>query len=358
MTHDHKPAFSSGFGLLWRRQGVLWWIFVVNLICGALGTLPVLLSLHDTIGHSLIGKPLTDRFDIGMFDELMRVPNVGIMRFTTASYLFAFVFFVFMLFVTGGVLETYRMDQRLTTGEFFAASGGFFWRMVRLLLLSTVPFVIVGMIDHGLDKLARYVGDRAIADQVGIFMGWGGIVIFLMIALAVRLWFDIAQVRAVAQNERRMWRNTWRAWSITWHHFGGLYWMYFRIALLAWITLGLGLLIWTKLPAPATGAVFLIFQLIMFAQIATRLWQLAGAMAWYQQHPDLVPVEIVPVEALPVQEIAMIEPGAVAALPQEPVPASEAAPELPSPSAEPRFEAQAPDEPDAEPPRTERKESD
>jgi len=335
MTQTDKSAFSSGFGLLWRRQGVLWWIFVVNLLCGALGTLPALLALHESIGHSLIGKPLTNRFDIGMFVELIRLPTVGLMRFTTASYLFAFVFFVFMLFVTGGVLETYRTDRRLTTGEFFSASGAFFWRMVRLLLLSIIPFIVVGAIYQGLDKLADYVGDRAIADQVGIFMGWGATLIFLLLALAVRLWFDMAQVRAVAQNERRMWRNTWRGWSITWHHFGGLYWMYFRIALLAWITLGVGLLIWTKLPATATGGVLIILELIMFAQIAARLWQLASAMTWYQQHPELVPVEIVAVPP-PVQEIAMAD--AALAAPQEQPPIIEAAPEPPSPPAEPSSE--------------------
>jgi hypothetical protein len=37
-----------------------------------------------------------------------------------------------MILVTGGILETYRQDRRLNTGDFFAASGAFFWRFVRL----------------------------------------------------------------------------------------------------------------------------------------------------------------------------------------------------------------------------------
>src|SRR5579871_1076895 len=218
--HDQRSPFAGGFALLWRRQGVLWWIFVVNLICAALGTLPGFLRLHNTLAHSLAAQPLTDRFDLGMFVELIRLPNVELMRFTTTSYVFAFLFFVFLLFVTGGVLETYRDGRRLTTGEFFAASGAYFWRFVRLMLLSIVPFVIVSMIHQGLHKFADSAGDRATADQVGIFLGLAAFIIFLLLALFVRLWFDVAQVRAVGLNERGMWRNTWRAWRITWHGFG------------------------------------------------------------------------------------------------------------------------------------------
>ena len=72
-----------------------------------------------------------------------RLPDVNLNALRRAVYMFAFVFFVFMLFVTGGILESYRQDRRLTTGEFFAASGAFFWRFVRLALLSIIPFVIV-----------------------------------------------------------------------------------------------------------------------------------------------------------------------------------------------------------------------
>jgi hypothetical protein len=325
MTHDQKNACSSGFSLLWRRQGVLWWIFVVNLLCGALGTVPATIALHRALGQSLAGQPLTNRFDLGMLVELFRLPDVSLWRFSTNSYLFAFVFMVFMLFVTGGVLETYRADRRLTPGEFFSASGAFFWPFVRLLLISIIPFISVSVIYQVLSKIADRVGDRAIADQVGIFMSLGALVVFLLLALWVRLWFDMAQVRSVAQSDRRMLRNTWRAWAITWQDLGGLYWMYFRIALVAWITLGVGLVIWAELPATATGGVFIVLELIMFAQVATRLWQLSSAMTWYKGHAEMAPAPVMEYAAPLPQETAS------AAAASEPAPAapSDPSPELP-----------------------------
>jgi len=323
MTHDRQSALSAGFRLLWRRQKLLWWVYVVNLLCGALGTVPAWLRLRAVLAHSLAGERLTNRFDLGMWFELTRLPEVSIMRYSTASLLLALVFLVFMLFVTGGVLETYREDRRLTTSEFFAASGAFFWPFVRLLLLSIIPFVIVGLTYHALIGFADSVGDRAAADQVGIFLRWGAMLVLLLLALALRLWLDIAQVRAVAQKERRMWRNLWQAWRMTWHEVGRLYGMYFLIALVAWITLAVGVAICAKLPPTATPAVLLVLELIMFAQVATRLWQLAGAMAWYQRHVEMVPADAVEFTTPHPQEI-----GEASSM-NEPPPPSDPGPELP-----------------------------
>jgi hypothetical protein len=291
MADEQKGPVAAGFGLLWRRQGILWWVFVMNFICGALGTIPGALLLNRTLHHTLAGEKLSKSFDVGMFFELIRLPNVNMLRWTTTSYLFAFMFLVFMLFVTGGILETYRQDRRLTTGDFFAASGEYFWRFVRLLLLSIIPFVVACMIYQGVDKASDYFGDKAVADQVGAYISIAGFMLFLLLALCVRLWFDIAQVRAVAQNERRMWRNLWRSWRITAHDFGQLFRMYFCISVVAWVALAVGLFVWAKLPPTATPVTFVLLQLIVFTHLATRLWQLSSATIWYQRHAEMVPAD-------------------------------------------------------------------
>jgi hypothetical protein len=328
MADKENGVVTAGFSLLLRRQGILWWVFAVNFICAALGIIPAVMTLNRALHHNLAGQPMTNGFDLGMYIELLRLPNVRLMNSATGSYLFGFIFFVFMLFVSGGILQTYHQDRKLTAGDFFAASGAFFWRFVRLVLLSLIPFIVVGMIYQGLDKLSDYVGDRAIADQVGIYLSWFAIAVFLLLALVVRLWFDIAQVRAVAQDERGMWRNTWKAFRITFRKLPSLFWIYFRISLFAWITLFVGILIWTKLPPTATPLTFLLLELVLLAQLATRFWQLASAMTWYQRHAETVPADSVDYTTPQPQEI--IEASATAEVPPsiEP-PQREVGPELP-----------------------------
>ncbi len=286
MADNGKGSCTAGFSLLWRRQEVLWWVFAVNFICGALGTAPAALTLNRALHHSLAGEPLSKGFDLGMFFELLRLPNVGLIRSTTSSYIFAFLFFLFHA-------VRQRRDSRDLSSRPQAYDRRFLCRLRRVFLAiraadAAVPCpVFRGEHDlPGSDKLSDYVGDKAIADQVGIFLGWAAIVVFLLLALGVRLWFDVAQVRAVARNERGMWRNLWSACRITWGNLGSLFWMYFRISLVAWVTLVLGLVIWAHLPPTATPVTFVLLELILLAQLVARLWQLASATTWYQRHVE------------------------------------------------------------------------
>jgi fumarate reductase subunit C len=308
MADERKGVVAAGFSLLWRRQGVLWWVFVVNFICGGLGAMPAIVTLNRALGHSMAGEKLTKGFDLSMLEELTRLPYINLMRQTVPSYIMALFFLLFMLFVAGGILETYRQDKRLTAGEFFGSSGAFFWRFVRLALLSIVPFVIVAMVYQGLSKIADKVGDRAIADQVGIFLSLAAFIIFLLLALWVRLWFDIAQVRAVVLSERGMWRNTWRAWRLTWRNLRHLYRVYICVSVVALVVLILGLVVWAHLGPTNTLLSFLVLEVIIFAQLMTRLWQLSSAMTWYQRNPEPVPVEIVEVAPEIAQETVVAEP--------------------------------------------------
>jgi len=293
VADNKKGLVTAGSSLLWRQQAILWWVFAVNFVCGALGTAPAALQLNRALHHTLAGQALTKGFDLGMFFEIVRLPNVSLMRSTTSSYIFAFLFFLFMLFVSGGILETYRQDRRLTTGDFFAASGAFFWRFVRLMLFSLLPFIFLWSMYAQVNRLSDSVGDRAVADQVGFCIQFAGTVLLALLALLVRLWFDLAKVRAVAQNERSMWHNMWRSSGMTWRHLGTLFWMYFRISLAAWIALLIGLLIWTKLPPTAIPATFILLEFIILSQLAARLWQLASATAWYKRYAEVVPADSV-----------------------------------------------------------------
>jgi hypothetical protein len=293
MASKQKGPASAGAGLLWRRQEILWWVFAVNLALGGLGTLGAARILNGALGYTLAGNQLVKDFDLGTFYELIRLPDANFLHsgFTASAY--AFLFAVFMLFVSGGILEVFGQDRRLSGGEFFAASGAFFWPFVRLMLLSLVPFIFLWSLYPQVDRLSEYVDDRVIADQVSFYIRFAGTIILALLALLVRLWFDLAKVRAVARNQRSMWPNMRTACGLTWHNLGALFWMYFRISLVAAIALLIGFLIWIKLPPAATPTTFVLLEFIILSQLAARLWQLASATAWYNQQAELMPVDTV-----------------------------------------------------------------
>ena len=325
MADKNKGLVAAGAALVWRRQRVLWWVYAVNLALGIAGAAGARMQLEKLLKYSLAGEGLSKGFDFGMFLELVNRPDANLMRSAGSSLLFAGLFPLFMLFVTGGILAVYREDRRFTAGDFFAASGAFFWRFVRLALFSLIPFGILFGMYSGVRRLSDYADDRVVAAQTAFCILVAGGTAVTLLLLFARLWFDVAQVRAVVQDEPRMWPNLWKALGIAWRNKTTLFRVYLCISGVAWVTLAGGLWMWAKLPPTVTPVTFLVLQFIILVQLLARLWQRASAVTWYQRHAAVfsadavdfttpAPVEVVDAWSPPQGQPApdLIEP------PQEP----------------------------------------
>ncbi len=184
---------------------------------------------------------------------------------------YSLVFFVFMLFVTGGILEVYRRDSRVSTAEFFESSGAFFWRFVRLVIFLLLCMIPVAIFDVILRTIGNHIDERAISAMTIVWFRVAAGIVLLFLLMVLRLCFDMAEVHSVAQNERRMRRSLAVAWRLTFGNFGRLFWLYFSISIVACIGFGFGLWLWMYVlpPTAITGAFFLSQAMI--------LWWLANA---------------------------------------------------------------------------------
>jgi len=290
LPNGDKGVLGSSFSLVVRHQRILWWVFAVNLILGGLGASGTARTLGSALHHSLAGQRLTSHVDLGMFLELASQPSVKLFSHSGGVFLFAALYFLFLLFITPGIISLYFEDRRLTTGQFFGAVGTFFWAFVRLALWSLIPFVLVNLLYEGVHGAANYIGDRAVADQTGFYILVVGCIPVLLLLVWVRLWFDLAQVRAVALNEPRTRRDVARAFGLavrrTWH----LYWSYIAICILTNVVTAVAVLLWTKVPGRAVPLTFLLLETIILAHILGRLWMKACATTWYRLNPEPVPV--------------------------------------------------------------------
>lgn len=282
MTSTNKSSLGEGWNALWKSQRVLWWIFFVNLLVGLLASAILGAQLAPVLDHSLRAQDLYHGFDLGAAVELVSLPEANLSTVGMAALLLSIGFLVFMIFFNGGILETYRQRKPLAAGEFFQACGGYFWRMVRLLLwMSPVVAIIMGT-SRGLVSWSDKLAGESPRPLLGFYVRLVTDIVTLLLLMAVRLWFDMAQVRAVVENERAMTRAASYAFRQTFGNFGSLFWIYFRITLIAWIALALALLLWQQTTAESTGLKFLLGEAVIFVWIGTRLWQRSSEMAWYQ----------------------------------------------------------------------------
>jgi hypothetical protein len=280
---DQPGLLREGFSRAWHYQRVLWFIFVINFVLSHFSTAPVSHKLDWVTDHSLHAQRLSNVFDYGSFSALSSDPEVKLFEVAGVSMSFSMVFFVIVLFLTGGILEAYRSGRRLTTREFFEACGSYFWRWVRLFLLMAIILIPVIMLVSIVWKRATPMMLSAAQEKNAFWILLAGTVFAGLLMMCIRLWFDMAQVRAVVEEETAMWHNAGRAFKITFGNFGTLFWMYFRISILGWLVFALGLYIWAKMPPARYGWTILILEITVLWGFWVRLWQRACEMIWYQR---------------------------------------------------------------------------
>ena len=278
---------SESWRVTWGHRRLIYWVFLVSLIFAWISSRGINREISRVLDTSLASQDLVNGFDLSRFVELTKSPEVNFTDSTPIAVTLSFVFLVYMLFITGGVLQTYREDRRLSLGDFFEACGHNFWRFVRLMLWSLIPFAIAVFVG----RLVRTLGATfASSSRAIILSSIAGVIVTVLLVLLVRLWFDVAQVRALSQDEHHMSRNLLRSAQITSNHLLSLFWIYFRISLLAWISLAIGAAVFINIiPPDKWWLSFLWLELIVFTQLATRFWQRAAAVKWYQHFAEEKP---------------------------------------------------------------------
>jgi hypothetical protein len=282
MAHRRKIALFAGAKLVCLRHRPIWLIYAANLVLGFLAAHERVAHSGEALDHSLAAARLVKGFDLGALLELAVQPERYFALPQASIFYNAALFAFLLLFFTGGVLETYRSEEKVPAGEFFRACAAFFWRLIRLVivfLLLLIPFAtLAGLVNSGADA----IGDRSVSEQIPFWIGAALAAALLFLLLALRLWFDMAEVIAVAENETKTPRTLVAAARLTRQNFGRLFALFLSISLVAWAGLAFGIWAWIRHVRPeAIGAAFLVTQATLFFLIVMRLWQRASEMQWY-----------------------------------------------------------------------------
>jgi hypothetical protein len=287
-------SLLAGWHLLWQTQRVMWWIYAVNFALGFFSAMGMAACVGRVLDHSLAAQRLYHGFDLAYLIELAMNPEAQLASCPTSSLTFAALFFLFMLFILGGVLDTYARNRALVPGEFFQGCGAFFWRFVRLLLWLAVVLVPIAVLAILVNHWSGHLSEYSSSEKLGFWALMAGFAAIVLLLMMVRLWFDMAQVRTVVEDERSVTHALGGAFKLTCSNFVALFSMYFAITLIAWAGTLLTLYFWAKfVPSERTVRAFLLAQFIAWLWIATRLWQRAAEMVWYQrQRPAPAPVEV------------------------------------------------------------------
>ncbi|MFZ0736294.1 MAG: hypothetical protein WA002_12555 [Candidatus Acidiferrales bacterium] len=284
-TNGRSGFFLAGAGLVWRRQRVLWWAFIINLVLAGYAARGFTARVGPVLDHSLASaRLLVHGFHVAALIDLAEAPE-HYLRMGPTHFYFSVIFFFFMLLATGGILESYWRDATLSTTEFFQSGGTYFWRFFRMVFFFVIALIPVGLIAWGLDAAADKIGDASVSPYVWAWVEGAMILLVCALLMMIRLWFDMAEVIAVAESEVRSRRCLRRACTLLRRNFGTLFWLYFRVTLVAWVVVLAGLHVWVQhLHHDSIIPAFIVGQLIILLWMGARFWQRASETLWYRDH--------------------------------------------------------------------------
>jgi hypothetical protein len=284
METPTRGVLATGARLVLRGWRVLGWAYVVNLLLGIVAALPVAATFSEILNHSLEAGRLAKGFDLGAFFGLLMQPEVTLSTFVPGSFFVSFLYLVFTIFLTGGLLADYRHDQRLSFGVFLDACGTFFWRFVRLLLFLLLALVPVGLLHALFQYVTSKPAGNSPRDSVAFWLNLSGLAVVALLFFVIRLWFDVAQIRAVAENEPKIRRALGKSFRMTFGYFGSLFWIFLRIGIVALAGSAAALWFFVKVMRPEQIGLTIVYcQVFVFFWLTIRFWLRACETVWYQR---------------------------------------------------------------------------
>jgi len=194
-------------------------------------------------------------------------------------------FFFALLFLSGGIIDRYARARAVGAYGFFGASGAFFFRFLRLSIVSGLAYAWLFLALHpAIDDLYTSFTANVTSERTAFFMRVALEVPFILLVAAVQLVSDYAKVRAVVEDRRSMLAALAAALRFLGRHGGAAAAVYLgNVLLLGLVAAAYGL------AAPGAGGAgagmwigLAIGQLYIAARLGARLAFWASATALFQ----------------------------------------------------------------------------
>ena len=298
---SNKGIFSSGLGRVLRNKRYIFWFWLLNLTLAEFGTAGFRRSAHAILDHTLYAQGLTHGFDTGVFGELLFKPEFGFMNsMTMPAFYFAFLFFLATAVFLPGVFLGYSSTYRLPREDFFRACGRNLWRFIRLMIVAGIVMGIVAGLLFALNGAIVKKAGESTNEVLPFELKMTGLAVIFLIMTTLRIWFDLAEVDIVLNDQRAVRKSISSALKHTLRSLPRLLTSYVLLTIVAAIILLGGLWAWMKFVSPESvlGA-FVLAQIILYWLLIPRFWQRGVAVSYWQQKMLLPVAAVQPVQPAP-----------------------------------------------------------
>ncbi len=294
-------AYTRGFKTSLRNPKVIFLIYAVTLLLALSCAVPFLFSLKSALSGNMSGETLTKALNYTTITELINFNYWDISPMLYQLLWITLIFWGVKVFLTGGIIRTYNIED-FKVSTFFAGAGVNFFRFllcdVIMIALQLVAFVLL----FGLAYLI--FSNIEVISETRLFWAYGiTAFIFFCVAVLLMMISDYAKFYMEMVRSFRVIKAIWKATCFVFNHFVRTYFLYFLLLVVPILTLILYKLTFDKIGMATTFgiiAMFFIQQLFIILRIWFRMWCLASEFEMFAD--DFVQEKIIDID-IPNQQL-------------------------------------------------------
>ena len=196
-------------------------LWTANFLYSLLIAAPFALFLHGQASHSLSARDILARTDIHWLTDLSRRFLEAIPLATGLVLAGCVLFLLLTVFLNGGIIGALlRPGARATLAEFCRDGGLYFWRFLRLALLSLPVYLLFAGVLHGLLAAALRAATRRAASEWPVLAANALRLLALLLLLGVvAMFFDYVKVGLAASGRKSVLKEAWRTLKLVGRRF-------------------------------------------------------------------------------------------------------------------------------------------
>jgi hypothetical protein len=198
-------AIANGIGATLRKPRLLIILYVANALFAVIVAFPFLTIIQKELGHSFFGSNVRPA-DLMWIGEAALKYRDSLIPLLGGLAVGALAYFVLHIFLNGGIVGR-LLDREGGAGlaAFAGDCGRYFWRFVRLFLVSLVFYVLtLGVFMSLVSALFAPLSENAPTEWLPLILSNLHLLIALLLLSAVHMFLDYARIAVVADEEKKV----------------------------------------------------------------------------------------------------------------------------------------------------------
>jgi hypothetical protein len=257
-------AIVNGMGTTLRKPRLLIILYVVNVVFALVVAFPFLALVQAELGQSLLGVSVRP-VDLMWIGEAVLKHQDALAAIVAGFVACGFAFLALQIFLNGGIVgRLLDREGPANLAAFAGDSGRYFWRYVRLFLVSLAFLVTtLGIVMRLVSALFSPLAGSAVTEWPPLILSNLHFLIALLLLSIVHMIIDYARIAVVADEERKVLKAVRHALTFLKKRFFRAWAIYLLIV-------------------AATVAGSVVFYIVLGALGAPAVVQAVAALVWMQ----------------------------------------------------------------------------